>query len=111
MIRKKRRREIINAGYNRYAFNDEQDLPEWFLADESNHNRPSLPVSKKEVDVFKEKLKAIDARPIKKIAEARARKKSAILSSRFSVLLLCCLWLFCLCLGGSSVCLFACLLR
>lgn len=37
-----------------------------------------LPVTKAEVQEYKEKLKAINARPIKKIAEAKGRKKRKV---------------------------------
>jgi len=70
----KRRREIIEASFNRYTFNDE-GLPDWFVKDESRHCQIQLPVTKEQITEYKERQKAIDAKPIKKIAEARARKK------------------------------------
>jgi len=39
------------------------------------HNHPLLPVTKEMVDRFKEKLKAINARPLKKMVEAKAKKR------------------------------------
>ncbi|KAL3860343.1 hypothetical protein ACJMK2_010479 [Sinanodonta woodiana] len=71
---RKRRREIIENGYNRYMFDDE-GLPSWFVQEERRHLRRVLTVTKEAIQEYREKLKAIDARPIKKIAEARARKK------------------------------------
>lgn len=62
----------IGAGY---AFNDHDELPAWFVEDEKRHNVAQLPVTRAEVDYFKEQLKAINARPMKKLAEARARKR------------------------------------
>lgn len=38
-----------------------------------------MPVTKAEVEEYKEKLKAVNARPIKKIAEAKGRKKHKVL--------------------------------
>ncbi|OQV19616.1 pre-rRNA processing protein FTSJ3 [Hypsibius exemplaris] len=78
---KKRRREIVEAGFHREAFNEPDDeLPPWFVDDEKKFCRRSLVdqglVTKEQVKAHKEQLKAIDARPIKKVAEARARKKN-----------------------------------
>jgi AdoMet-dependent rRNA methyltransferase SPB1 len=67
--------EVIDDGFNRYSFNDSEELPAWFLDDEKHHYRPILPVTKEAVREFRDRMKALDARPIKKIAEAKARKK------------------------------------
>ncbi|CEP02374.1 hypothetical protein PBRA_008958 [Plasmodiophora brassicae] len=75
LLRKKSRRDLEDASYNRYAWQDDPGLPSWFVDDQRAHNRPILPVSKGDVDLMKARLAAINARPIKKIAEARARKK------------------------------------
>eukprot|EP01087_Luapelamoeba_hula_P024553 TRINITY_DN939_c0_g1_i1.p1 TRINITY_DN939_c0_g1~~TRINITY_DN939_c0_g1_i1.p1 ORF type:complete len:898 (-),score=294.71 TRINITY_DN939_c0_g1_i1:93-2786(-) len=72
--KKKRRRDMEDDAYNRYAFNDD-DLPSWFVDDENRHNKPELPITKEEADLMKAKWRAIDARPIKKVIEAKARKK------------------------------------
>ncbi|KAJ1820855.1 AdoMet-dependent rRNA methyltransferase spb1, partial [Coemansia sp. RSA 2599] len=73
--RKTSKDDLIDKHFNRYTFNDLKDLPEWFVDDERQHNKPTLPVSKEAVRMLREKLKALDARPIKKVAEAKARKK------------------------------------
>eukprot|EP01097_Dermamoeba_algensis_P010503 TRINITY_DN7828_c0_g1_i1.p1 TRINITY_DN7828_c0_g1~~TRINITY_DN7828_c0_g1_i1.p1 ORF type:complete len:607 (-),score=216.39 TRINITY_DN7828_c0_g1_i1:231-2051(-) len=75
MLSKKRKRELIDDSYNRYAWNDPDDLPSWFRDDENKHNKPSLPLTKELVDRVRQKFMEINARPIKKIAEAKARKK------------------------------------
>ena len=97
ILRKDKRRELEDASFNRYAFQDPDDLPRWFTNNENMHNKPQLPVNtntipislldifpiipgsfqvtKAEVDAEKERLAEISARPIAKIAEARARKK------------------------------------
>lgn len=71
---RKRKREIMEGGYHRFMFNDD-NLPDWFRQDESKHCRVTLPVTKGEIEEYKMKMKALNARPIKKIAEAKARKK------------------------------------
>ena len=71
---KKRKREVIESGYHRYMFNDE-NLPDWFVKEERKHHRIQLPITKGDVQEYQMKMKAIDANPIKKIAEAKARKK------------------------------------
>jgi AdoMet-dependent rRNA methyltransferase SPB1 len=67
--------DIMDEGYNKYAFKDRDGLPDWFIDDEGKHDRPHKPISKEAADAIKEKLRAYNARPIKKVAEARARKK------------------------------------
>lgn len=47
-----------------------------FAADENRHNKPSMPVTKQAMEVIKQRAMAIDARPIKKVAEAKFRKKA-----------------------------------
>lgn len=71
---RKRRREVIESGYHRYMFND-TNLPDWFEKDEKKHHRIRLPVTKGDMQEYRLKMKAVDANPIKKIAEAKARKK------------------------------------
>ena len=67
--------DIIDEGYNKYAFKDRDGLPDWFLDDEGKHDRPHKPITKEAASAIQEKLRAYNARPIKKVAEARARKK------------------------------------
>lgn len=50
-------------------------MPPWFLDDENKHYKTNLPVTKEAITALRAKLRALDARPIKKIAEAKARKK------------------------------------
>eukprot|EP01133_Synstelium_polycarpum_P011486 gene11486-13394_t len=74
MLRKKTKQDLIDDAYNRYAFND-TDLPSWFVDDEERHNKPQTPITKEQVIEIKKQIREIDSRPIKKIAEAKARKK------------------------------------
>ncbi|KAK3905288.1 Spb1 C-terminal domain-containing protein [Staphylotrichum tortipilum] len=67
--------DIMDEGYNKYAFKDRDGLPDWFLDDEGRHDKPHKPITKEAASAIKEKLRAYNARPIKKVAEARARKK------------------------------------
>ncbi|KAK6190612.1 hypothetical protein SNE40_002440 [Patella caerulea] len=71
---RKKKRDIIDDSYHRYMFDDE-NLPSWFVEDEAKHTERQLPVTKAEIEEYKLKMKAIDAQPIKKVAEAKARKK------------------------------------
>lgn len=74
MLRKKQREEILDAAYNRYTFDDE-GLPEWFVKEEKTHCQPQKPITREEIEAMKAQFKEIDARPAKKVAEAKARKK------------------------------------
>lgn len=66
---------MIDEGYNKYTFQDRDGLPEWFLDDESKHSKPHRPVTAAGAAAIKEKLRALNARPIKKVREAKDRKK------------------------------------
>ena len=69
------RTHLINDGFNRYSLNSKEDLPEWFLDDERKYYKPNIPLTKEAVAMLRAKQRALDARPIKKVAEAKARKK------------------------------------
>ena len=75
---KKKREELMESGYNRWTHNDDY-LPDWFLADETKFCQKTLPITKEMVEVYRAKLKEINSRPIKKVAEAKARKKKRAL--------------------------------
>eukprot|EP00484_Ammonia_sp_Unknown_P029803 CAMPEP_0197051364 /NCGR_PEP_ID=MMETSP1384-20130603/26045_1 /TAXON_ID=29189 /ORGANISM="Ammonia sp." /LENGTH=946 /DNA_ID=CAMNT_0042483917 /DNA_START=24 /DNA_END=2864 /DNA_ORIENTATION=- len=78
MIDKKERAELIDGSYNKFAFDafdDDCNVPDWFKDDENGNYKANLPITKEEVREHKERLRAINARPIKKVAEAKARKK------------------------------------
>ena len=74
MLRKSKAKALVDASYNRYAWNDPGDLPEWFVDDENRHYRPQLPVPQALLQKMKDKVAALTTRPIAKVAEARARK-------------------------------------
>lgn len=73
---KKRRRDLIDDSFHRFASSDDHgEIPLWFVDDEKKHRRKPIPVTRDMVDEYKQKWKEINARPIKKLAEAKARKK------------------------------------
>ncbi|KAM1760178.1 hypothetical protein ACFX14_003091 [Malus domestica] len=74
MLRKKPREQMLDDAYNKYMFDDD-GLPRWFLDEEKRHRQPIKPVTKEEINAMKAQFKEIDARPAKKVAEAKARKK------------------------------------
>ncbi|XP_039943453.1 pre-rRNA 2'-O-ribose RNA methyltransferase FTSJ3 [Hirundo rustica] len=77
---KKARRDLIDDSFNRYSYNEEEgELPEWFTEEERQHRRRQLPVDKQTVEAYRQRWKEINARPIKKVAEAKARKKRRML--------------------------------
>jgi AdoMet-dependent rRNA methyltransferase SPB1 len=67
--------DIIDDSFNKYSHRDTDGLPSWFLDDENRHSRPHRPVTAAAAAAIKEKLRALNARPIKKVREAKGRKK------------------------------------
>ncbi|PIN12190.1 putative SAM-dependent rRNA methyltransferase SPB1 [Handroanthus impetiginosus] len=78
MLTKKQREQMLDDAYNKYMFHDE-GLPKWFLDEEKRHRQPIKPVTKEEIAAMRAQFKEIDARPAKKVAEAKARKKRVAL--------------------------------
>ena len=75
MVHKKSRMEVIESGFNRYARDDPVDLPEWFTEEEEKFTRKQLPLTKELMTQYRAKLREINARPIRKEAEAQGRRK------------------------------------
>jgi AdoMet-dependent rRNA methyltransferase SPB1 len=71
----KTKHDAIDDGFNKHAFRDRDGLPDWFMDDENKHDKPQKPVTKAAAAAIKEKMRALNARPIKKVREAKARKK------------------------------------
>jgi len=79
MLQPSRKKAMIDASYNRYAWNDPSGLPSWFLDDEMRHNKPQIPVPNALLDQIKNKYQLTGTKVVKKVAEARARKKKRAL--------------------------------
>lgn len=75
MLRKHRAKELVDAAYNRFSWNDDANLPDWFVDDEKRHYRPQVPLPPGLVEQMKQKFASLATKPIKKVAEARARKR------------------------------------
>jgi len=71
----KKKVDLIDDGFNKYSFRDTDGLPDWFLDDERTHSRPQRPITAAGAAAIKEKMRALNARPIKKVLEAKGRKK------------------------------------
>ena len=67
--------DLVDDGFNKYSFRDTDGLPQWFLDDEGKHSKPHRPISAAGAAAVKEKIRALNARPIKKVREAKDRKK------------------------------------
>merc|ERR1711997_1089026 len=77
---KKRRRELEDAAWNRYMFDDkDKDLPDWFLQEEQYHMRKHPEVDPQAVEYYRNKQKDINVKTIKKVVEAKARKKRLLI--------------------------------
>ena len=75
----KTKNDLIEEGINKYSFRDQENLPEWFIDDEKQHSKIVKPITKEAAAALKEKEKQLNARPIKKVLEARGRKKTRAL--------------------------------
>ncbi|KAG3202781.1 AdoMet-dependent rRNA methyltransferase [Phytophthora cactorum] len=75
MIHKSKAKDLIDASYNRYAWNDSEALPDWFADDEEKHYRPQIPIPKNVLAQMKERFMEMATKPVKKVAEARGRKQ------------------------------------
>ncbi|KAF3037291.1 AdoMet-dependent rRNA methyltransferase spb1 [Didymella keratinophila] len=72
---KKTKHDLLDDSFNRYSLRDVEGLPDWFLDDENKHSKLQRPTTAAAAAAIKEKMRALNARPIKKVREAQARKK------------------------------------
>jgi len=75
MLTKSKRKAIVDSSYNRYSWNDPDNLPDWFVDDELRHNKPEIPVPAALVNQIKGRFTDVGSKDIKKVAEARMRKR------------------------------------
>ncbi|RLN59800.1 hypothetical protein BBJ29_003926 [Phytophthora kernoviae] len=75
MVQKSKAKDMIDASYNRYTWNDSEALPDWFLDDEEKHYRPQIPIPKNVINQMRERFMEMATKPVKKVAEARGRKQ------------------------------------
>lgn len=80
MLRTSRKKALIDASYNRFTWNDPKDLPDWFMEDELRHNKPQLPVPPALLEQIKSRFQMTGTKEIKKVAEARMRKRKRAMS-------------------------------
>ena len=67
--------EIVNEGFSKFTFRDREGLPTWFLDDEGKHSKLHRPITASAASAIKDRLRRLNARPIKKVREAKDRKK------------------------------------
>jgi len=66
----------MDSGWNRFMFDDKDaELPEWFVKEEEFHMRKHPDVDPEVVDFYKNRAKDVNIKTIKKVVEAKARKK------------------------------------
>ena len=80
MLRKKTRNEILDATYNRFSTHeDPATLPSWFVEDEAKYRYAIFySATKEEFAAEKEEIREFNARPSKKVEQAKMRKKKRL---------------------------------
>jgi len=71
---RKTKRDIEDSAWNRYTFNDE-NLPDWFVKDEENTMKKGIVIPDEIVAEYRKREQDMNVRTIKKVIEAKARKK------------------------------------
>lgn len=70
--------DVLDEGYHRYTFDDPNDLPRWFADTDHVYRERQAPVTKEQVAEMKAYVKALQAAPTKKEAEAKARRRQRV---------------------------------
>merc|ERR1719400_1769638 len=74
---KKARRDIMDNGWHRFMF-DDANLPDWFVKEEEMHMKKMPDVDPEVVEKYREKGKEMNVKTIKKVVEAKARRKRRV---------------------------------
>jgi len=69
---------MIEASYNRFVTYDDENTPVWLEEDEKKNFKPFINLTKEEVAIEKAEIKAYNARPSKKVEEAKNRKRKRL---------------------------------
>ena len=75
----KQKQEVVDDSFNKHSFYDRSNLPSWFNDDEKLHSTPRKPITAAAAAAIREKARAFNARPIKKVREAKDRKRNRAL--------------------------------
>lgn len=71
---RRNRRDLADMAWNRYMFND-TGLPEWFVKDEAETMKKGTPVTEDLMQDYRKRVEEMNVRSIKKVIEAKSRKK------------------------------------
>lgn len=74
---KKRKRDLMDAGWNRFM-TDDAGLPDWFVKEEEMHMRRQVELDPATVEKYREREKELNVKTIKKVVEAKARRKRRV---------------------------------
>jgi len=68
--------DLIDENFDKLNFRDRDGLPDWFIEDENKHDKKQKPITKEAAAAVKEKMRALNARPIKKVSPLRQCRDS-----------------------------------
>ncbi|KAF6004360.1 AdoMet-dependent rRNA methyltransferase spb1 [Cyanidiococcus yangmingshanensis] len=76
MLRRSARQVLVDATYNRHAFDDPSDLPRWFVEDEKRARQPPPLVDEAAIKATEAQLRAPLEHLPKRVREARQRRQT-----------------------------------